>query len=569
MRCFWSPLLIPVVLLFVCTNGGTARAQGLPGVPAPTASALALPAGVREEGPYLTAPIWLDGVALFRIATPATVTGDQMSVEARAQFIEAALAQLEALHGTQADSGTLYDPKTLRVKVQTDGPQALLLAVDAHHPNALPILTVTAADAKYQSEPTSTLAQQWQSTLQTALVQGLVKRQPATLARNLRDLWHAAIVFALITVVLIVMLRALRKRETMLIEQVEADERAIDEAQSRREESEAASARHRLRFMGLAIRAADPAMNLAIVRSTRGLMIWAIVLLWFGALVWALSLFPQTTPLGEIIFHRATRIAFTWIAAALLVRIVAIAVGQFARSYGTHTRGIRGEENARRLLRVPTVAQTVVAIATFVVYFVAILTTLSLTGISTGSVLTIGGLVALAVSLAAQNLVRDFLNGFLVLTEDQYVVGDYVIIGSRSGLVEHMSLRSVQLRDNAGNLVTIPHSLASDVVNCSRSWSRVDYRIAIDAAADSERAMQILRRTVDELAADRDWRGAITEPVEWVGIDAVSADGIVLRASVKTAPLRQFEVKREINARMVEALRRAEIGLGSHDAYAV
>jgi moderate conductance mechanosensitive channel len=127
----------------------------------------------------------------------------------------------------------------------------------------------------------------------------------------------------------------------------------------------------------------------------------------------------------------------------------------------------------------------------------------------------------------------------------------------------------VQLRDNAGNLVTIPHSLASDVVNCSRNWSRVDYRIAIDAQADSERAMQILRRTVDELAAERGWHGAITEPVEWIGIDAVSAAGIVLRASVKTAPLRQFEVKREINARMVEALRRAGIALGSHDAYAV
>jgi moderate conductance mechanosensitive channel len=525
---------------------------------------------VRQEGPYLTAPIWLDGVALFRIATPASVTGDQMSVEARAQFIEAALAQLEALRGTQADSGTLYDPKTLRVKVQPDGAQAILLAADAHHSSPIPILTVTSVDAKYQRQPVGTLAQQWQTTLQSALVQGLDKRQPETLARNLRDLWHAAIVFALITAALIVLLLSLRKREALLAEQVEADERAVDEAQARGEESETASASGRLRFMGLAIRAADPAMNLAIIRSTRSLVIWAIILLWFGALVWALSLFPQTTPLGEIIFHRATRIAFTWIAAALLVRIVAIGVGQFARSYRSRTRG-RGEENARRLLRVPTVARTVVAIATFVVFFVAILTTLSLLGISTSSVLTIGGLVALAVSLAAQNLVRDFLNGFLVLVEDQYVVGDYIVVGNRSGIVEHMSLRSVQLRDIAGNLVTIPNSLATEVVNCSRNWSRVDYRIAVEAGADIERAIGILRRTVDELAADRGWRGAITatEAVEWIGIDALSAAGIVLRASVKTAPLRQFEVKREINARMVEALREAGIGLGSHDAYAV
>jgi small conductance mechanosensitive channel len=215
------------------------------------------------------------------------------------------------------------------------------------------------------------------------------------------------------------------------------------------------------------------------------------------------------------------------------------------------------------------VANAVVAITSFIVYFIAILTTLSLTGISAGSVLTLGGLVALAVSLAAQNLVRDFLNGFLVLVEDQYVVGDYVMIGNRSGLVEHMSLRVVQLRDAAGNLVTIPHSLATEVVNCSRNWSRVDYRIAIDAEADSAHAVGILRDTVEALAADREWRGAISDPVEWVGIDAVSSAGIVLRASVKTAPLRQFEIRRELNARMIEALRTAGIALGSKDAYAV
>jgi moderate conductance mechanosensitive channel len=562
--------VIPAVSLLVCICAGLGNAQGLPGLPVPSATSLALPPGVRQEGPYLTAPVWLDGMALFRIATPATVSGDQMSVEARAQFVEAALAQLVALRGSAQNSGTLYDPKTLRVKIQPDGSQAILEAVDARHATPLPILTVTSADAKYQSEPTSKVAQQWRTTLQSALVQALDKRQPAVLARNLADLWRFAVVFVLVSLVIVATWSALRRRETALAGEVEADQRAIDEAQSQGvEQEEAAGARRRSSFMGLAMRAADPAMSLAILRATGGLLLWALVLLWFGGLVWALSLFPQTTPLGEIIFHRTSRVAFTWIGAALLVRIAAIIVGQLARSYRTHARGVRSEESARRLLRVPTVANTVVAITSFVVYFVAILTTLSLLGISAGSVLTIGGLVALALSLAAQNLVRDFLNGFLVLVEDQYVVGDYVIIGDRSGLVEHMSLRVVQLRDGAGNLVTIPHSAVTQVVNCSRNWSRVDYKIAIDPGADSARAIEILRHTIDGLAADQRWRGAIADPVEWIGIDSLSTAGIVLRASVRTAPLRQFEVRREINARMVEALRVAQIALGTKDAYAV
>jgi small conductance mechanosensitive channel len=524
---------------------------------------------VRQEGLYLTAPVLLDGVPLFRIATPATVSGDQMSVEARAQFVSAALAELVALRGSEASAGTVYSPKTLQVKVEPDGRQAILMAIDANHATPLPILTVTSADAKYNGLSTEALAQQWRSALQSALLQALQKRQPAQLARNLGNLWRVAIAFVLITAVMLLVYRAIGKREVALNRQVEADARAVDRVQSRDGSDEAGGAERRLRFMGLEIRAADPTMSLAIFRAMRGLLIWALVLLWFGGLVWALSLFPATTPLGAVIFHRASRIAFAWIAAALLVRIVAVVVGQAARSYRSRRRGLRSEEQARALLRVPTVANTVVAITSFIVYFIAILTTLSLTGISAGSVLTLGGLVALAVSLAAQNLVRDFLNGFLVLVEDQYVVGDYVMIGNRSGLVEHMSLRVVQLRDAAGNLVTIPHSLATEVVNCSRNWSRVDYRIAIDAEADSAHAVGILRDTVEALAADREWRGAISDPVEWVGIDAVSSAGIVLRASVKTAPLRQFEIRRELNARMIEALRTAGIALGSKDAYAV
>ncbi|HYL26545.1 MAG TPA: mechanosensitive ion channel family protein, partial [Candidatus Nitrosotalea sp.] len=286
LRRRFSPLLIPAAFVLVCTTGGSAAAQGLPGLPLPSASALALPSDVRQEGPYVTASIYLDGSALFRIATPANGT-NQMSVEARAQFIEAALGELVAWRDEQAQrSGTAYDPKTLRV----------------------------------------------------------------------------------------------------------------------------------------------------------------------GAL--------------------------------------------------------------------------------------------------------------------AQNLVRDFLNGFLALVEDQYVVGDYVIIGDRSGLVEHMSLRVMQLRDAAGNLVTIPRSVVTQVVNCSRNWSRGDFRIAIDAGADAKRATEVLWRVVTELASDSHWRPAIVEPMEWVGVDAVSSAGIVLRASVKSAPLRQFEVRRELNARMVEALRRAGIALGNKDAYA-
>jgi len=149
-----------------------------------------------------------------------------------------------------------------------------------------------------------------------------------------------------------------------------------------------------------------------------------------------------------------------------------------------------------------------------------------------------------------------------VLIEDQYVVGDYVIVDQWSGVVEHMTLRVVQIRDASGNLITIPHGQVTQVVNCSRNWSRVDYRVPIDPRADVDKAIAILRSTVEAVAGDESYHGWFLDPVELIGVDAVSSSGIVLRVSIKTAPLRQFELKRQINLRVVDQFRAAGIAFG-------
>jgi small-conductance mechanosensitive channel len=120
---------------------------------------------------------------------------------------------------------------------------------------------------------------------------------------------------------------------------------------------------------------------------------------------------------------------------------------------------------------------------------------------SVGFVVTIGGVAAIAVSLAAQNLIRDVVSGLLVLAEDQFVVGDFVTINGASGLVERLTLRIVQLRGVAGSLVTISHSASTSVV----------------------------------------------------GVDALSRDGVIIRARIRTAPLRQFALQRELNFRISRA----------------
>jgi small conductance mechanosensitive channel len=150
-----------------------------------------------------------------------------------------------------------------------------------------------------------------------------------------------------------------------------------------------------------------------------------------------------------------------------------------------------------------------------------------------------------------------------VLFEDQYVVGDYITINAQSGIVENLSLRMAQIRDTGGNLITIPHSSVTSVVNHSRNWSRVDYRVSVDPGADIGKALAAVRYAIGEVAREERWRGMVLDPVEWIGVDGMSRDGIIIRASMKTAPLRQFELRRAINERVHARLLEANIGLGA------
>jgi small conductance mechanosensitive channel len=100
-------------------------------------------------------------------------------------------------------------------------------------------------------------------------------------------------------------------------------------------------------------------------------------------------------------------------------------------------------------------------------------------------------------------------------------------------------------------------------VNQSRNWSRVDFSVPVDPAADVTKALELVRGAIETLAHEDAWRESVLDPVEWIGIDAMSRDWIIVRASVRTAPLRQFELRRQINARVHAALGDAGIGLGA------
>jgi moderate conductance mechanosensitive channel len=481
----------------VCICGTAARAQ----VSVPGLAPSAQP----HHQIFVTAPITIDGVAVLRVAALASPPPDAMPLSTRVFLIDSAILQLLA---TEPDSdATVYDPQTFKVAVKQEGSEYALVATDKHHAAPFPILTITAQDARYANQTTGELAQQWQQALQSALYMALERRQPAEISRGMTLLWRGAIVLLAITIAGLLFFRYLKNRLLAAV------------------------------------------------------IVWSVALLWFAAITYALTLFPATVKYGNEITTAALHVAFVWIGAVILERLMTIGIDQGVRFWALV--GVAPGHQARSLLRVPTLSRALAGFGRFLIFFIAILATLSALNIPIASVVTIGGIAALAVGFAAQSLVRDFLNGILVLFEDQYVVGDYILIGDYNGMVEHLSLRVVQIRDSRGNLVTIPHSSVSQVVNASRNWSRVDYRVTVDASCDVRKALEVLRVTLEGMREDPKWHDSITDPVEWVGVEGMSRNGVVVRAIVRTAPLRQFEARREINLRIYEALGQAGIPLGN------
>ncbi len=197
----------------------------------------------------------------------------------------------------------------------------------------------------------------------------------------------------------------------------------------------------------------------------------------------------------------------------------------------------------------------------FVVILVGLLV-LSKSGLDVGPLLAGAGILGLAISFGAQSLIKDVITGFFILFEDQYGVGDMVVVNnneSLSGLVENLNLRITQLRNSEGRLITIPNSEIKTVANLSSRWAQVDMKVPVQHTVDVDRAMAVMSEEVEALRADPDWEHRILEAPRVLGVDAFTDMGVILRLQVKTAPLQQWSVDRAIRRRLKLAFAREGI----------
>ncbi len=211
---------------------------------------------------------------------------------------------------------------------------------------------------------------------------------------------------------------------------------------------------------------------------------------------------------------------------------------------------------------VKSLAGLLYSAGTAVIIIGAILTALPEFGFNVTPIAAAAGLASLAFGFGAQHLVRDFINGFFIIVEDQFAVGESVRIGTVIGRVEQLTLRRTVVRDIQGAVVTIPNGEISQVANLSRDWGQVFVDISIPQETSSDTALAALERACAELRNDTSWSPVLVDGPRALGVDSFGPAGATLRLQLRTVPGRQDDAARELRRRIQNRFEQEHIRWG-------
>jgi small conductance mechanosensitive channel len=251
--------------------------------------------------------------------------------------------------------------------------------------------------------------------------------------------------------------------------------------------------------------------------------------------------------------HNLVKLLVVVVLAFLLIQILKMAtrrLGRFSEQHLPH--GMRAQQ-----LR--TLATVIDSVGIVVILFLALMQALPMFGIDMKPLLASAGIAGLAIGFGAQTLVKDVINGFFILVENQYDIGDTVRLGPVSGTVEEMTLRRTVLRDVNGSVHVVPNSEIKIVTNMTRDWTQVSLHVPAAYNEPSEKVIGVLREAAEELRNDPEFAADIVSAPEVPGIERVGAGEVDYLLQVKTQPGAQHRVSRELRRRVKECFERNHI----------
>jgi len=539
-------------------NGGSASEEAAPSVDAetpkpeknpmlgpieelapPEVRALFESDGIDAE----VAPIYLDGRVLFEVAAPADGSSSWTAAD-RANQIENRLQDI-ARDVLALDS---IDDLEVNFQIDQESNQPVIYV------NGQILMTVTYLDATQSVSNSLTLrAAEITQKVREALISYYRERQPDFLWRQVQWAAAAILVTLLSNFALVHFVRSLEGRVRALKEEQMRAETTPNLAQT--------ADQNTVDMMRTTLMIRQKIKGIRVLEQVLQVL---QVALWAGSILIILGFFPYTRWLQPLLV-KTLRIPVRFIFIALgaygLIRLADVGIDRLFVAFQTRTAATL-ERSHRIALRLSTFSHVVKGIVAVLIGTIAFFFLLSLLGVQVAPLLAGAGLVGVAISFASQSLIKDIINGFLILLEDQYGVGDVIVVKNVAGFVENMNLRITQLRDTGGQLITVPNGQIDIVQNLSKEWSRVDLMIPVGLSADVDQALHLVEQVAVELSRDAVWGMLILEPPLLLGVDSLDHVGTTIRLWIKTQPLKQWDVAREYRRRLKIAFAEAQIPIG-------
>ncbi|HEV3146840.1 MAG TPA: mechanosensitive ion channel family protein [Gemmataceae bacterium] len=284
-----------------------------------------------------------------------------------------------------------------------------------------------------------------------------------------------------------------------------------------------------------------------------------LAVLWFSSQSAEDAGAKPLAPIWQWLLEHGTRIIIAVAAMVIGLWLLRILSRRIVRVISGHSLRGHPEERENRANTLASVFRNSVA---FAIWAAGILMILQGLDIPIIPLLGSAAILGLAVAFGAQNLIRDFFTGFMILLEDQYAIGDFVKIGDVSGQVESITLRRTVVRDVKGTAHFIPHGSITVVSNMTHGGSRAYFEIAVSYKEDPDRAMAELLKLCEELRADAEFAPLILDKAEMLGVDQFGGRGFVITFFMRTAPLKQWVVQRELLRRIKKRFDELKIELG-------
>jgi small conductance mechanosensitive channel len=500
-----------------------------------------------------TGEVWLDGRKLFSVAAPtvqdqANQTSDNSPVQERIKTIEKTLSEI---------ANSPIDPDQLKV-ITKDAPENGLPIIELKTGNSATqesryLLTVTNLDAQLQAEDLEQRAKQLSQIIESALKRARRERQPKVLAEQSWQAVQIGLAMVIVSWLVSRVQRYFKNRKQRIDSQSSVSPDQDSSTPLQPQEDGTAITPLQAQMFGR--------LQVTLNQMQRRLLHLVQFGIWASGSFIILGLFPYTRWLQPLILSGPLKVL-----GIILLTYVAIRVSDFLidRTFAilTAETPIAPDTSQRLSLRVSTFSRVLHSVIGFLLISTGVLSILSVLGIELGPVLAGAGILGLAISFGSQNLIKDVINGFFILLEDQYAVGDVIEVGQVGGLVESMNLRITQLRNAEGRLITIPNSAITIVENLSKDWSRVDLGITLAYDVDVDRALEVIKQVGHEMNQDPLWDKQIAEDPKVLGVDAIDNTGVTIRIWIKTLPLEQWNVAREFRRRMKHALDEAGIAIG-------